>query len=238
MWKKNLEASSRILLVEDEESLAKGLEYNLTEEGYDVTWAADGKLALDKINNEKFDLIILDIMLPYINGFEVAQHVREKDPRIPILMLTARAQVEDRIHGLEAGADDYITKPFHLKELLLRVRGMLRRKSWYFTHTQNIGIVRFGKNQVDFSNLSCIAEDLSFTLTIQEATLLRYLIENKGRIVSRKEILENVWNMNPEIETRTIDNFVVRLRRYFEKDPHNPVFIISVRGAGYMFRDE
>jgi len=229
---------SRILLVEDEESLAQGLEYNLSEEGYIVTWVSDGRQALKKIKDEEFDLIILDIMLPYVDGFEVARQVREEYPRIPILMLTARVQAEDRIHGLEVGADDYLTKPFHLKELLLRVQGMLKRKAWYFSDTQKLSTVRFGRNRVDFNNLSCSAGERSFNLTIQEAMLLRYLIENRGRIVSRKEILENVWNMNPGIETRTIDNFIVRLRRYFEKDPHNPKFITSVRGAGYMFVGE
>jgi len=228
---------SRVLLVEDEESLGSGLEFNLNEEGYEVTWVKDGKSAIDIIREQEFDLIILDIMLPYIDGFEVAKQIRTKDARIPILMLTARVRAEDRIHGLESGADDYLTKPFHLKELLLRVEGMLRRKAWYFSQKQSLGEVSFGSNRVDFDTLLCTTRGGKFSLTIQEALLLKYLIENKGRIVTRQEILENVWKMNPDIETRTIDNFIVRLRKYFEKDPHKPVIIKSVRGAGYIFKE-
>lgn len=229
--------TSRILLVEDEETLAVGLEYNLTEEGYAVSRAKDGREALKLFNSEKFDLILLDIMLPYIDGFEIAEKVREIDPQIPILMLTARTTKDDKVKGLETGADDYITKPFHLEELLLRVKGMLKRKEWYRKVSTEIPVVEFGKNKINFENLNCSNSKNDFKLTHQEAMVMKYLIENKGKIVSRKELLENVWHMNPDIETRTVDNFIARLRKYFEVDPSNPVYIKSVRGAGYMFED-
>jgi two-component system, OmpR family, alkaline phosphatase synthesis response regulator PhoP len=229
--------TSRILLVEDEETLAVGLEYNLTEEGYAVSRAMDGRKALKLFDSEKFDLIILDIMLPYVDGFEIAEKVREIDPQIPILMLTARTTKDDKVKGLETGADDYITKPFHLKELLLRVRGMLKRKEWYRKVSTEMPVIEFGKNKINFENLSFNNGKNDFKLTHQEAMVMKYLIENKGKIVSRKELLENVWHMNPDIETRTVDNFIARLRKYFEEDPSNPVYIKSVRGAGYMFED-
>jgi DNA-binding response OmpR family regulator len=225
----------KILLVEDEENLARGLEYNLTEEGYRVTLAKDGREAIKQFDENEFDLIVLDIMLPYFNGFEIAKHIREKHPQMPILMLTARTQVEDKVKGLELGADDYLTKPFHLKELLLRIKGMLRRKSWYQKVVIDNPIYRFGDNEINFENLKCKKENKVFQLTSYEAMIMRYLIENKDKVVTRKELLENVWNMNPDIETRTVDNFIARLRKHFEDDPSDPKYIVSVRSAGYMF---
>jgi len=234
----NLETgTSRILLVEDEETLAVGLIYNLTEEGYAVSRAKDGREALKLFDSEKFDLIILDIMLPYVDGFEIAEKVRREDPQIPILMLTARTTKDDKVKGLETGADDYITKPFHLEELLLRVKGMLKRKEWYRKVSTEIPVIEFGNNKINFENLNCSNGTNDFKLTHQEAMIMKYLIENKGKIVSRKELLENVWHMNPDIETRTVDNFIARLRKYFEVDPSNPVYIKSVRSAGYLFED-
>lgn len=227
----------RILLVEDEENLAIGLQYNLTEEGYIVELAKDGREALKLFETKMVDLIVLDIMIPYIDGFEIARRVREKDPQMPILMLTARTTREDKVKGLELGADDYITKPFHLEELLLRVKGMLKRKTWYQDVTSHKPLVSFGKNKINFENLGCSNAKNDFKLTPQEAMVMKYLIENKGKIVSRKELLENVWHLNPDIETRTVDNFIARLRKYFEVDPSNPVYIKSVRSAGYMFED-
>lgn len=230
--------NARILLVEDEESLATGLEYNLTEEGYIVDWAKDGKQAIEKFNKGEYDLIVLDIMLPYQNGFEVAAKVRQKDPQIPILMLTAKTTVEDKVKGLEIGADDYITKPFHLKELLLRIKGMLKRKNWYVKSIKLNPVYKLGRCEINFDNLKCRKGKTEFSLTHFEAILLKYLIENKGRIINRKELLENVWNMNPEVETRTVDIFISRLRKYFEDDPSNPVYIKSVRSSGYIFESE
>jgi two-component system alkaline phosphatase synthesis response regulator PhoP len=229
---------STVLLVEDEENLAVGLEYNLTEEGYRVIRASDGGEALQRFDSEQIDLIILDLMLPHIDGFEVARRIRERSPQIPILMLTARTTAADRIRGLEIGADDYLTKPFHLRELLLRVRGMLRRKMWYRKSLELGTRYRFGDNDVDFSSLICTAQGKTFRLTPLEAGLLNYLIRNSGKVVSREELLENVWQTTGDLETRTVDNFIVRLRRYFEPDPSQPRFFKNVRGAGYEFRPE
>jgi two-component system, OmpR family, alkaline phosphatase synthesis response regulator PhoP len=227
----------RILLVEDEENLAIGLQYNLTEEGYHVELARDGREAVKLFETKNIDLIILDIMIPYIDGFEIAGRVRKKDPQMPILMLTARTTREDKVKGLELGADDYITKPFHLEELLLRIKRMLKRKTWYKDVTSDKPIINFGENEINFENLSCSTGKSDFQLTPQEAMVMKYLIENKGKIVSRKELLENVWHMNPDIETRTVDNFIARLRKYFEVNPSKPVYIKSIRSAGYMFED-
>ncbi|MDH3267704.1 MAG: response regulator transcription factor [Ignavibacteria bacterium] len=226
---------SRILLVEDEENLAVGLEYNLIEEGYIVNWAKNGREAFDFFEKEKFDLIILDIMLPFVNGFEVAESVRKSDPQIPILMLTAKTESGDKVKGLEKGADDYMTKPFHLQELLLRIKGMLKRKSWYTNTSQKQPVYKFGNNEINFKTLNCLHGNEKIRLTPQEAMLLKYLVEHIGEIVTRKELLENVWHLNPEVETRTVDIFIARLRKYFEPDPSNPVYFKSIRGAGYTF---
>ncbi|MDZ7725618.1 MAG: response regulator transcription factor [candidate division KSB1 bacterium] len=227
-----------ILLVEDEDSLAQGLMFNLKEEGYSVTRAADGREAIRLFQDNQYDLIILDIMLPYYDGFEIAAIVRKRQPQIPILMLTARTSLDDRIQGLESGADDYLTKPFHLKELLLRVKGMLKRKQWYQDMSASQPLVRFGENKVDFNNLTAVTGDTSVQLTQHEAMVLRYLVEHEGKVVSRRELLENVWHTNPEIETRTVDIFIMRLRKYFEPNPSRPVFFKSIRSAGYMFQKQ
>ncbi|MDY0081948.1 MAG: response regulator transcription factor [Ignavibacteriaceae bacterium] len=230
--------SDKILLVEDEENLAVGLEYNLSEEGYKVDWAKDGKEAIKFFAENNYDLILLDIMLPYLNGFEVAEFIRKENPQMPILMLTARTGVDDKVKGLETGADDYITKPFHLKELLLRIKGMLKRKSWYSSVVKHEPVYKFGSNEINFENFKCRKGNTEFQLTSYEAMIMKYLILNKNKIVTRKELLENVWNTAPDIETRTIDNFVVRLRKYFEDNPSDPKFILSVRSAGYMFQEQ
>lgn len=227
---------SLILLVEDEETLAVGLEYNLIDEGFVVDWAKDGKQALELFAAKEYDLIILDIMLPYHDGFEIAEIVRAKSPQMPILMLTARTSFEDKLRGLELGADDYMTKPFHLGELLLRIKGMLKRKMWYRHSTVSQPVYRFGKNEINFENLKCSNGINNFVLTQREAMVLKYLIENKDRIVSRKELLEKVWRISSDVETRTVDNFISRLRKYFEPDPVNPIYILSVRSAGYTFK--
>jgi two-component system alkaline phosphatase synthesis response regulator PhoP len=225
----------RILLVEDEESLSIGLEYNLTEEGYAVTLAADGKQAIDRFASESFDLVVLDIMLPYLDGFQVAEKMRGKDPQIPILMLTARSGLKDRLKGLEIGADDYMAKPFHLDELLLRIKGMLRRQQWYQTRTDENPVAYFGSYAIHFNTLMCQSGKNEFQLTAHEAMVLKYLIDNPDRIVSRKELLENVWQIHTEVETRTVDIFIARLRKYFEPDPRKPRYFKSIRSAGYMF---
>lgn len=231
----NSPQNSRILIVEDEESLALGLEFNLREEGYQVERVPDGRQALEQVHTQPFDLVILDIMLPYVDGFQVAREIRTRWPQMPILMLTARTAAKDRIKGLEIGADDYLTKPFHLQELLLRVKGMLRRKQWYQDQTGVPLLFRFGENTIDFQTLEANTPEGRFQLTPREAMLLKCLIEHQGSIVSRKFLLEKVWDILAEVETRTVDTFIARLRKYFEVDPKNPVFIKSIRGAGYQF---
>jgi len=227
--------SDRILLVEDEESMALGLEFNLVEEGYIVEWAKDGREAINFFNKGQHDMVILDIMLPFFNGFEVAEKIREQAPQTPILMLTARTGVDDRVKGLVLGADDYMTKPFHLPELLARVKGMLKRKTWYQAVSNDEPNFVFGKNEINFNTLRCQAGEENFTITTLEAMVLRYLINHAGQIVSRKELLENVWNISSEVETRTVDNFIMHLRKYFEPEPSKPRYIKSVRGKGYQF---
>ncbi len=231
-------SGGNILLVEDEESLAVGLEYNLKEEGFQVFWANDGKKAIRIFDPDSTDLVILDIMLPYHDGFEVARHIRNRSPQMPILMLTARTAAEDKVRGLVVGADDYLTKPFHLQELLLRVKGMLRRKGWYRRIEGGDQIVEFGENRIDFKTLSCRSGKRHFRITPLEAMVIRYLMDHRGRIVTRKELLENVWRINSEVETRTVDNFIMHLRKYFESNPSKPKFIRSIRGVGYTFEEE
>lgn len=234
--KDNFIRGGKILVVEDEESIAIGLEYNLSEEGYDVTIAHDASEAMKLFNQNDYDLIILDIMLLHDDdGFDVAQQIRQKSLQIPILILTARNTADDVVRGLEIGADDYITKPFHLKELLLRIKRILRRKKWYRTVTTEQPMYRFGDNEINFENLSCRSGDQQFHLTKREAMVLKYLINHPGKIVSRDELLEKVWGLSSAIETRTVDNFIARLRKYFEPNPSQPIFIKSVRSAGYMF---
>lgn len=228
-------AAPAILLVEDEESMAAGIEFNLREEGYTVIRARDGREAIRRFRDAAASLVILDIMIPYMDGFEVAGAIREMDPQIPILMLTARTAPADRVRGLESGADDYMTKPFHLKELLLRISGMLKRKSWYRRFLPDTIVYTFGRNTVNFADLRCTSGKKEIRLTPLEAALLRYFVGNRGKVISRGELLENVWNVDTGVETRTVDNFVHRLRRYFELDPSDPRYLRSVRGAGYVF---
>jgi len=227
--------NSHILLVEDEDILADGILFNLKKNGYSVDWVKDGKAALEAFVGSKYNLILLDIMIPYIDGFEVARQIRLTSPTMPILMLTARTAVKDRVKGLEIGADDYLTKPFHLEELLARIRAMLRRSEWYRTASPVAEISRFGNSEINFSDFSCRSGKKTFQLTQKEAMLMKYLIEHKDQIVSRHDLLENVWNISVEIETRTVDIFIARLRKYFEPVPKKPIYIKSIRSAGYMF---
>jgi len=226
---------SRILLVEDEANLARPLQFNLEQEGYYVCSTASGKQALALHACEPFDLIILDLMLDEMNGFEVARQIRQRDQRLPILMLTARSAVEDRIHGLELGADDYIVKPFHLKELLLRVYRVLQRTSWYSSNEANSREIEVAGYRVDLDSLCGAGPRGSLQLTLLEASLLEALTTQPNRVLSRGELLERVWGYHSEVETRTVDNFILRLRKYFEDEPEQPCHFISVRGKGYMY---
>jgi len=234
---KQIFKGSKILLVEDEESLALGLKYNLSEEGYEVIWVNDGRKAIETVHKFTFDLVILDVMLPFFDGFEVAEQIRSNMPQMPILMLTARTRIEDKLKGLELGADDYMTKPFNLEELLLRLKGMLKRKHWYQDASDFEPLFKFADFEINFEDLSFQSGSQRIQLTHREAMVLKYLIDNRGKVVSREELLENVWGISSTIETRTVDNFISRLRKYFEIDPSNPVFIKSIRGAGYIFNE-
>ena len=226
---------NKILLVEDEKHLAKGLSFNLKKEGYQVTVAEDGLAALDCLREDSFDMMILDLMLPKLGGMEVVKKVRETNIRFPVLMLTAKTTDEDRTLGLEAGADDYITKPFHLPELLLRVKGILRRKDWYQEPVRSLEYFEFDNMWVDFNTGKAKGCDGEFYLTSKEVLVMNLLIVNRGNAVSREELLEKVWGYSPNTETRTVDNFISRLRKYFEKKPQTPRYIVTVREKGYQF---
>ena len=227
--------NKKILLVEDEIHLAKGLSFNLQREGYEVMLADNGEDALKLLSYQDFDLIILDLMLPKIGGIDVAKKIRQKDLRFPILMLTAKSSEEDRELGLEVGADDYMVKPFHLPELLLRVKGILRRWEWYKEPVQDQEIFRFGKMWINFGTGKAKGCDREFHLTAKEALVMKLLVFNKDKVVTREELLDKVWGFDPKTETRTIDNFIVRLRKYFEKNPQKPKHILTVREKGYQF---
>ena len=224
-----------ILLVEDEESLAAGLEFNLEAEGYKVSRAENGRKALAFLQQSHTDLVILDIMLPFLNGFEVLKIIREQSPALPVLLLSARTAQQDKVKGLSMGADDYLTKPFHLEELLLRVEGMLRRNAWYRDSLERNSEYCFSGNQVDFKNLTCESRNGSFRLTPLEGALLKYFVDHEAQIITREELLTRVWQIDSDTDTRTVDNFIMRLRKYFEERPSDPVFFRNVRARGYIF---
>ncbi len=231
---------SRILVVEDEPHLAQGLRFNLQAEGHAVDIVSNGEDALQRLLVDKhpFDAVVLDIMLPGKDGFTVARELRDAQHFVPVLMLTARSRPEDVLKGFEAGADDYLPKPFNLDILLARVRSLLRRKQWLRgaeAKARGPEVVAFGDIVVDFGKLQITSAGRVFPLTMMEGDVLRYLVRNSGRPVSRKAMLEDVWNLKEDTETRAIDNFIVRLRRYIEKDPAQPRHLITVRGLGYQF---
>lgn len=240
------EKTARILVVEDEAHLAQGLLFNLQVEGFEVEIASDGESALAMLsaNETNFDAVLLDVMLPGKDGFEVAHELREQENYIPILMLTARGRPEDVLKGFAAGADDYLAKPFDLSILLARLHSLIRRMKWHSPaptteqKSDEITKFEFGGRCIDFEAFELTAPDKQVHLTLMEADFLRYLALNQGRIISRKELLEQVWRVHEDTDTRAIDNFVVRLRRYIEEDPTNPVFLKTVRGIGYRFLPE
>jgi two-component system, OmpR family, alkaline phosphatase synthesis response regulator PhoP len=227
-----------ILLVEDEINLARPLHFNLEQEGYRVRATPSGREALSWVLSERFDLIILDIMIEEMDGFEVARRVRQRDQKLPILMLTARTAEADRIHGLEIGADDYLVKPFHLRELLLRVRRMLQRSCWYVEKAEPAPALHVAGYTIQLDQLTATGPKGKLQLTALEARLLEVLTAQPNQVVSRAELLEKVWGYHSDIETRTVDNFIVRLRKYFEPEPDQPRYFISIRGQGYMYREE
>jgi DNA-binding response OmpR family regulator len=230
--------SSRILIVEDEKHLAEALAHNLKFEGYDALVVGDAETALERVGTEDYDLLVLDVMLPGMSGFELCQRLREAGNRVPVLFLTARNTDTDRLAGLRHGGDDYMTKPFLLEELVLRIRGILRRQDWYQTPVAERGIFHFGDNEVNFRTFRAKGVHGDIQLTEKECMLMKLLVERQGQVVSRELILERVWGYKYGSSSRTIDNFIVRLRRYFEPDPRRPKFIHSVRGVGYRFTPE
>jgi two-component system, OmpR family, alkaline phosphatase synthesis response regulator PhoP len=256
--------SAHVLVVEDEKHLADGLRFNLEAEGYRVKTVGDGESALALLNAERdrFDLVVLDCMLPGMDGFTVAAELRRSGRRIPVLMLTARSRPEDVLRGFESGADDYLPKPFELAILVARLRSLLRRSEWSRDHPQ-LGEERttharggdsgsakrneaqpspsaddrfsFDGKTIDFGVLEIRARERTVRLTLMEAELLRYLIKHAGRAVSRKAMLEDVWGLREDTDTRAIDNFIVRLRKYIEDEPSKPKHLVTVRGIGYRF---
>jgi len=239
---------SRILIVEDEEHIADGLRYNLIAEGHEATVASDGESALNLLLGQRqaFDAILLDVMLPGKDGFAVASELRAAGQYVPILMLTARDSAEDVLRGFEAGADDYLPKPFELSILIARVHGLLRRVRWSGRDPSTGGaatldasardIYVFAGRTLDFGSMEVRVRDkAAHRLTVMECDLLRYLVKNAGQPVSRRAILQEVWGLHEGVDTRAIDNFIVRLRRYIEDRPASPKFLQTVRGVGYRF---
>jgi DNA-binding response OmpR family regulator len=250
---------SRVLVVEDEAHIADGLKFNLQAEGHSAAVAIDGETALDFLlkKREHFDAVVLDVMLPGKDGFAVADELRAARNYVPILMLTARGRPEDVLKGFASGADDYLAKPFELPILLARLQGLLRRSQWMRqgagTHasplplttpevrdesSEEFGVFSFSGRTIDFGNLELRNNGNTTHLTVMEAELLRHLIRNRRRVVSRKSILEEVWGLHEDTDTRAIDNFIVRLRRYLEDDPVRPQYLQTVRGVGYRFEAE
>lgn len=227
-----------ILLVEDEENLQEALKLNLELEGYEVTAADNGTSALKAVKNEYFDLIILDIMLPEMDGLAVCENIRIQNNEVPILFLSAKNSSADRVLGLKKGGDDYMTKPFNLEELLLRVEKLIVKNKKIQDKDSVPNVYRFGNNMIDFAAQECVGKDgTHHELSKKETMLLKLLIENKGEVVTREKILQVVWGYNVYPTTRTIDNFILNFRKYFEQDSRNSQYFHSVRGVGYKFTD-
>lgn len=232
---------NRVLIVEDEQHLADGLRFNLEAEGYDVEVADSSEAAQELLKPGKtaFDVIVLDVMLPGKDGFALMSDMRGAGQFVPTLMLTARSHPEDVLKGFAAGADDYLTKPFDLKILLARIQGLLRRREWLRAAPQtpppHQDRFLFDGKSIEFETLELRVREQVFPLTLMEANVLRYLIRHEGKPVSRKKMLEEVWGLHEDTDTRAIDNFMVRLRRYIEVDPAHPKHLVTVRGIGYRF---
>jgi DNA-binding response OmpR family regulator len=244
---------SRVLVVEDEDHLAQGLRFNLEAEGYAAEVVGDGETATDRLiaQREIFDVVVLDIMLPGKDGFSVVSELRAARNYVPVLMLTARGRPEDVLKGFASGADDYLAKPFDLSILLARLQGLLRRSQWMHGQAAtkpdsanvpadaaavgDFDTFAFAGKTIDFGALELSSRGTTIHLTLMESELLRHLVRNDGRVVSRKQILEEVWNLHEDTDTRAIDNFMVRLRRYLEDDPAQPKHLLTVRGVGYRF---
>jgi DNA-binding response OmpR family regulator len=236
---------TRVLIVEDERHIADGLSFNLRAEGHEAVIAPDGEQALELLLRERqpFDVVVLDVMLPGKDGFAVASEIRAAGQYVPILMLTARGRPEDVLQGFSAGADDYLPKPFELAILMARLNGLLRRRRWNerdvsAPNAPQHETFSFAGRTIDFSTMEIHAGGQCYRLTQMESDLLRYLIRTAGHVVSRRELLERVWGLHEETDTRAIDNFIVRLRRYLEDRPSSPRYLLTVRGIGYRFDPE
>ena len=229
--------NASILLVEDEENLQEALKLNLELEGYEVTCVGDGATALKKVKEAYFDLVLLDVMLPELDGFDVSEHIRLNNIETPILMLSARSGSADRVTGLKKGADDYLTKPFNLEELLLRVEKLIDKNKKLSDRSTVNDVLTLGGNTIDFkSQKATNFQGQEIQLSKKEIMLLRLMMEYKNEVVSREKILQAVWGYQVFPTTRTIDNFILNFRKYFEKDPKNPVHFLSIRSVGYRFR--
>jgi two-component system alkaline phosphatase synthesis response regulator PhoP len=225
-----------ILVVEDEENLQEALKLNLELEGYEVGGCLNGSSALDRIHQEHFDLIILDVMLPDMDGIQVCEAIRLQQYNTPILMLSAKGSSADRVLGLKKGADDYLAKPFNLEELLLRVEKLIRKNEQSQIKSDETDVVSFGKNRIDFPALNSVNHaGQSIALTKKEAMLLKLLMDNRNEVITRERILQTVWGYNVYPTTRTIDNFILNFRKYYEPNPRQPRHFLSVRGMGYKF---
>ena len=238
----------RLLIVEDETHIASGLRYNLEADGHDVTLKDNGEAALAELEADpsRIDLVVLDVMLPGVNGFTVAARMRARGWLTPILMLTARGRAEDVLRGFEAGADDYLPKPFELSILIARINALLRRHAWHVA-SRAAGhppasppaaapdVFRFADKTVDFDAQELLVGTRTYPLTLMEANVLRYLVQHEGKAISRKNMLEDVWNLREDTDTRAIDHFIARLRKYIEKVPARPRHVLTVRGVGYKF---
>ena len=222
----------KVLLVEDERNIAESLIFNL-EADFEVVWAKTGEEAIQKHQKDMYQLIVLDVMLPKLSGYDVCTAVRKKDTATPILFLTAKNEERDRIEGLKLGADDYLGKPFSLDEFLLRVKALIRRGQR--SVPQDVTLYTFGNNSINFENYEATINGKNVRLTKKECLLLKLLIEKEGQVVTREEILTKVWGYDTIPSTRTIDNFIVKLRNYFEENPKEPRYILSIHGVGYKF---
>lgn len=224
----------RILLVEDEKSLQEAIKLNLEMENYEVVAVADGGDAVKTFSKQYFNLVVLDVMLPKLNGFEVCQQIRIKDAHTPVLFLTAKDSGADKINGFKKGGDDYLTKPFNLEEFLLRVKVLIKH-GFKIDERKEVNQIKFGQNIIDFNNFTAQTANGDFKLSNKELQFLKLLVERKNEVIPRNEILHAVWGYDIFPSTRTVDNFILMFRKYFEKNPHKPKHFHSVRGVGYKF---